>query len=194
MTNDSDLTPSPLEGGSAAAAGRSRGAAFEDIARRLTPIVELFERVHAELDDGKSWEDIDDGLRHENGRWSYENWYAYMSQRLINGAKEIAIVHRYIAPRLQPAAAGEAPISAEAVNTEKLQAVIQSLAGALEPFVRKFNDRRDAYIRRYPRNPELGADNFDKMPDAWKMDELIFKMGDFRRARSALSSLREGGQ
>jgi len=58
---------------------------------------------------------------------------------------------------------------------------------ALEPFVNEFEARRDAYIRRYPRHPAVGASNFDKMPDEWEMEDIKFTMGQFRAARRALN-------
>lgn len=57
---------------------------------------------------------------------------------------------------------------------------------ALKPFISEFGARRDAYIRRYPQNPGVGARNFDAMPDEWKMEGSKFSMGDFRRALAAL--------
>lgn len=73
-----------------------------------------------------------------------------------------------------------------------LREEVEKLREALEPFVREFEERRKAYIRRYPRNPGVGAHNFDAMPDEWEMEKATFKMGDFRCARTALAS-REGG-
>jgi hypothetical protein len=63
---------------------------------------------------------------------------------------------------------------------------LEQMRAALEPFAKEFEDRRDAYIRRYPRHPAVGANNFDAMPDSWPMEKLTFTMGDLRRARQAL--------
>lgn len=61
------------------------------------------------------------------------------------------------------------------------------LVAALEPFVREFDRRRDSYIKRYPSNPGIGAQNFDAMPDDWIMEDMPLTMGDFRRAALALA-------
>lgn len=67
------------------------------------------------------------------------------------------------------------------------------LIEALRPFVKEFEERREAYIRRYPRNPGVGARNFDDMPDEWEMENSTFSMGTYRRARTALrKALGEG--
>ena len=62
---------------------------------------------------------------------------------------------------------------------------IERLEAALEPFVKAFESRRDAHSKRY-RDRDLGYANFDKMPDAWPMEAITFKMGAFRRARNTL--------
>lgn len=72
--------------------------------------------------------------------------------------------------------------------------LMDEVEAVLEPFVREFEDRRDAYIRRYPRNPAVGAHIFDKMRNDWKMENSTFTMGVFRAARDLLTKLQEGGR
>lgn len=69
---------------------------------------------------------------------------------------------------------------------EELEKRVAELKEALRPFAVEFEERRDAYIRRYPRNFGVGASNFDSMPDDWKMENSTFTMGAYRRAREAL--------
>jgi len=69
-----------------------------------------------------------------------------------------------------------------------LTARIAELEKALKPFVDEFKACRDSYIRRYPRHPAVGADNFDKMPDDWPMETSDFSMGVFRFARTTLEA------
>ncbi len=52
-----------------------------------------YEKVHAMLDKGNSWEDATEELRKRGWRAdfkSYDNWYAYTNQRLILGLKELS--------------------------------------------------------------------------------------------------------
>lgn len=78
-------------------------------------------------------------------------------------------------------------MSAEEENST-LEAKLEMAREALEPFARKFGDRRATYSRRY-KDHALGEENFDKMPDGWAMDGIVFSMGDFRRAREVFRSL-----
>lgn len=75
----------------------------------------------------------------------------------------------------------------------RLTARIAELEKALKPFVDEFKACRDSYIRRYPRHPAVGADNFDKMPDDWPMATSDFSMGVFRFARTTLEASERGG-
>jgi len=75
----------------------------------------------------------------------------------------------------------------------RLTARIAELEKALKPFVDEFKACRDSYIRRYPRHPAVGADNFDKMPDDWPMETSDFSMGVFRFARTTLEASERGG-
>ena len=63
-------------------------AAFDELERHR-PIMELYDRVHEDLDDGKEWSDVDHGLRIRGDEkpLTYENWLAYMRQRVINGMR-----------------------------------------------------------------------------------------------------------
>lgn len=49
-------------------------------------LLEIYDRVHDEMDDGTPWEEIDNGLGKE---WSYDAWHGYMQQRLVNALREI---------------------------------------------------------------------------------------------------------
>lgn len=62
---------------------------------------------------------------------------------------------------------------------------VKELLAALVPFVSEFLLRRDEYIHRYPRNPDVGSRNFDAMPDKWPMENTTFPMGVYRRAVKA---------
>lgn len=70
-----------------------------------------------------------------------------------------------------------------------LEALVGELGEALEPFRDSFDAARESYIRRYKSNPMLAANNFDAMPDQWDMGNLIFSMGDYRKARATLAKL-----
>lgn len=149
-----------------AAAGKSREDGIEECAKwHEAQSEKCAERAKAFLDYG----DIE-----SNGHQADEAQFHM----------HCAVSLRMLLSRLQPAAAGEAPISAEAVNTEKLQAVIQSLAGALEPF-EKWADASDI----------VGCSDdllcFSRIDDGETKSTVT--IGDIRRARSALASLREGG-
>ncbi len=47
---------------------------------RAERTLEIISRVHGELEDGKPWSEIDNGLR-SGQQWSYEEWFAYMQAR-----------------------------------------------------------------------------------------------------------------
>lgn len=72
-----------------------------------------------------------------------------------------------------------------------LQAERDRLREALRPFADAFVAARDKYIRRYGSNPVIGATNFDAMPGDWKMDTVMFTMGDFRRADAELNPIKD---
>jgi hypothetical protein len=55
--------------------------------RDAARLVELYDRVHAELEEGKPWVNIDHGLSSDG--WTYESWLAYMDQRLHTALKSI---------------------------------------------------------------------------------------------------------
>ena len=104
MEEDLGVTSS-APGASTAAASRSREGEIADSVRRLVRIVDLYDRVHIELDDGKAWEDINHGLRQEGTtKITYEHWASYLQQRIVIGARELSLISR-----LQPAAAAEPP-------------------------------------------------------------------------------------
>ena len=74
------------EAEAAALPGRLAGAL-----NRARPKLELYERVHVELDEGKDWEDIDNGFRPDEPRRYYEIWLAGMQQALINSLSDIIL-------------------------------------------------------------------------------------------------------
>jgi len=78
-----------------------------------------------------------------------------------------------------------------AVDTGDLRALLSAhrkMVEALEPFAAAFEAARERYIRRYRDNAEIGAANFDKMPDEWPMDLPVpFRMGQYRKARAVLT-------
>jgi len=78
-------------------------------------------------------------------------------------------------------------------RVRELEKKLERARVALDPFAKEFDERREAYIRRYPRHPAVGAANFDKMPDGWEMEKLVFPMGVFRRARAALAEIGQRG-
>lgn len=83
---------------------------------------------------------------------------------------------------------------ASADKITKLKSQLEEARAALKPFVEEFEARRDAYIRRYPRNQSVGASNFDSMPGEWPMEGSVFSMRVFRQARSVLYAHKEGGK
>ncbi|MFN3321310.1 MAG: hypothetical protein ACK43M_21420 [Allorhizobium sp.] len=71
-------------------------------------------------------------------------------------------------------------------RAEAAEALLKESREALEPFVSAFQKRRVTYAARHSDHVEIGFSNFDKMPDEWPMDTIVFTMGDFRRAARAL--------
>jgi len=56
--------------------------------------LDLYERVHGELSEGKKWEDIDNGFLEEAQNWGYESWRAYMQQMLISCLRDIILTYK----------------------------------------------------------------------------------------------------
>lgn len=82
----------------------------------------------------------------------------------------------------------------DALVVPQAQALLDRVRGmedALRPFADAFSKARESYVRRYA-DREIGHINFDKMPDEWSMEYLVFTMGDLRRAASALSKSAAG--
>lgn len=67
--------------------------------------------------------------------------------------------------------------------------LLQKALEALEPFAVWFDRRRELYSKRYA-HPDLGYQNFDKMPDRWPMEECAFTMGVFRTARAVHAEIK----
>jgi hypothetical protein len=65
----------------------------EDIDRSIH-ISEVYYRVHKEMDEGKAWEDIDNGFKFE-GKVNYRSWLAYMQARLIGSLRSITLCRQY---------------------------------------------------------------------------------------------------
>lgn len=57
------------------------------------PILKLWHRVCGELDDGKSWDDIDTGLR--GPKMPQSVWAAYMRQRIYHHLNGIVLCYRH---------------------------------------------------------------------------------------------------
>jgi len=51
---------------------------------RALRLLEIYDRVHAELDDGKTFDQIDDGTKKKT---SYNYWQAYMQQSILNSLR-----------------------------------------------------------------------------------------------------------
>lgn len=100
--NETGLSP--------AAASRSR--AVEGLALSI----DLYDRVHAEIDAGKHWSNIDCGSKSYIGE-KYSAWLSYMQQRIINEARGAVLSHRSELDQPRGLSAVEAPISAEDVST-----------------------------------------------------------------------------
>ena len=66
---------------------QARVTALEGEIKRSANVLEIYTRVHAEIEGGKEWPEIDNGLRGENH--TYEGWLAFMQQSLINGLRSI---------------------------------------------------------------------------------------------------------
>lgn len=52
-----------------------------DVARAIR-CFDIYDRVHGEIEDGKTWDQIDSGLR--DPQPSYAHWQGYMQQSLLN--------------------------------------------------------------------------------------------------------------
>lgn len=54
----------------------------------LPKLMDLYARVHDELEQGALWESIDNGFR-DGEKVSYDAWQAYMQQSIINGVRSL---------------------------------------------------------------------------------------------------------
>lgn len=69
----------------------------------------------------------------------------------------------------------------------ELLAEIERLREALKVFGDAFENARSIYVKRYGADDEaIGESTFDGMPDEWKMPNLVFTMGDLRRAAALI--------
>ena len=59
----------------------------------LRAAMEIYDRVHDELDEGKPYDEIDNGLRKDTGEapWGYRRWQAYMTQTIMNRARSVLL-------------------------------------------------------------------------------------------------------
>ena len=64
---------------------------LQESIERNAPIMVLYDRVHAELDEGKEWDDIDHGL---TGEMTYNNWLAYMQECITIAFREAVTVNK----------------------------------------------------------------------------------------------------
>lgn len=64
-------------------------AALREAIERNRPIMDAYEHVHIELEEGKDWRNIDQGLRASAKPFrSYEVWLAYFQQKFVNGLRD----------------------------------------------------------------------------------------------------------
>jgi hypothetical protein len=71
-------------------------------------------------------------------------------------------------------------LAAAEARAQAAEQQVKDAVKVLEPFVSAFTKARVRYAARYADHVEVGITNFDKMPDHWPMDTLVFTMGDFR--------------
>lgn len=59
------------------------------------PAMEIYERVHAEFEAGKTWEQIDHGLTGMPNSISYDYWHDYMMARFKNKVRELLLISEH---------------------------------------------------------------------------------------------------
>lgn len=80
--------------------------------------------------------------------------------------------------------------SLDALRIEALEAKLDALVKAAEPFAIAAEQVRVGYASRYS-DKDLGFANFDKMPDHWPVERCVFTMGDFRALSHALKQAKD---
>lgn len=136
--------------------------------------------------DGEAWKAMEDGRASLKGSlWHLrQGWALEKAEQIIALVMSDSGTKRTLEHWRQEVGKLHSQIAAK-------DAELSRLREALEPFVKAFERRRDAYSKRHA-DCDLGYANFDKMPDEWAMEQIAFKMGAYRRARAALNESREG--
>lgn len=75
-------------------------------------------------------------------------------------------------------------------DNARLRGLLERAGKVIAPFSDGFASARDDYSRRYA-NGKIGYENFDKMPDQWPMEKLLFNMGEFRALRALAAEIEE---
>ena len=134
-----------------------------DEVERLGQLIDIWDRVHDELDAGKKWPDINSGLTDAP---TYAFWSGYVQQGIINATRTILRAQR-------KASAVSEPVSSDEVTL-----------GSFEPYSQADGDERNKHLSqplpvteeelaRVPANddPKAMADAqievIDRMADAW---------------------------
>jgi hypothetical protein len=69
--------------------------AIDDTIEAAGRTFEIWDRVHDDLENGKRWDDIDNGFSppYSNVAASYESWRAYMDQRMQHLLRDIVLTN-----------------------------------------------------------------------------------------------------
>lgn len=67
----------------------------EDAIEAAAVKVDIWEKVHAELESGRDWAEINNGFREGEKDMSYDDWYHYMQASLRNSVTDIVYTYRY---------------------------------------------------------------------------------------------------
>lgn len=86
-----------------------RDAAFR-VPPHVRNLMAVYQRVHKEIDNGKPWKEIDIGFR-DGQRSTYDYWFGYMQQSLINAWESAILEDDHPSP--DPRDAAIARLSAE---------------------------------------------------------------------------------
>lgn len=60
----------------------------------LKAALEIYDRIHHEMEDGVKFEALDNGLSDEARKWTYPMWQGYMTQTIINCARGLVLENR----------------------------------------------------------------------------------------------------
>lgn len=74
---------------------QGEGISVTDELRSLQSAMDIYERVHEEMDGGdglpKPYEEIDNGLINGGEKMSYEAWRGYMTQTILNRVRSLLL-------------------------------------------------------------------------------------------------------